>query len=348
MDDKGVVVSRDKAEAYYSDMDAVNLYPIWEVIKDLVPLEPKTPCLPYLWRYKEARNLLTRSSEMIDVVGAERRALVLENPGIRGKCAITQTLYASFQMVLPGEVAASHRHVPTALRFVLEGGGYTAVEGERARMHPGDLVITPNWTWHDHGNDTDDPTIWLDGLDVPLVGALDTCFKEYLGKDEQQLARPDGDSLARYGSNLLPEGLDWGSKSSPIFWYPYERSRTALETMRQTEEWDPCHGLKMRYVNPINGDHVIPSIGCYLQLLPKGMSTSPYRSTDSTVFVAVEGQGKTVVGDRTLEWRANDVFIVPSWHSHHHETHEDAVLFSFSDRPVHEKLGMWREQKGNA
>lgn len=104
----------------------------------------------------------------------------------------------------------------------------------------------------------------------------------------------------------------------------------------------------MRYINPVNGDDVIPSIGCYLQLLPKGMSTSPYRSTDSTVFVAVEGEGKTVVGDKTLEWRHNDVFIVPSWHSHHHETSSDAVLFSFSDRPVHEKLGMWREQKGNA
>jgi hypothetical protein len=72
---------------------------------------------------------------------AERRVLVLENPGLRGASSITRTLYAGLQLILPGEVAPSHRHTQSALRFVLEGkGAYTAVDGERASMHPGD-----NW-----------------------------------------------------------------------------------------------------------------------------------------------------------------------------------------------------------
>ncbi|MGE0733960.1 MAG: gentisate 1,2-dioxygenase [Alphaproteobacteria bacterium] len=349
MDDRGVVVPRPVADAYYQDLDARNLYPIWEVIKDLVPLQPRTPCMAHLWRYADIRPLMMKTREMIDVKGAERRALVLENPGIRGRCAITQTLYASYQMVLPGEVAANHRHVPTALRFVIEGSGaYTAVAGEKAIMRPGDLVITPNWAWHDHGNESDEPIVWLDGLDVPLVATLDTCFKEYADKDSQTLTRPAGDSLARFGQGLVPVDYRAPDLASPVFHFPYDRTREALETMRRTSEWDPYHGLKMRFVNPSNGDHVIPTIGCFMQLLPKGMTTLPYRSTDGTVYVGVEGRGRTFIGETAIEWSAHDVFVVPSWQPHHHVAEDDAVLFSFSDRPVHEKLGMWREQRGNA
>ena len=189
--------------------------------------------------------------------------------------------------------------------------------------------------------------VWLDGLDVPLVAFLEAGFMEALGEDTQPLSRPVGDSLARYGNGLMPVGYERKDLTSPVFNYPYDRTREALETMRRTEEWDSCHGLKLRYVNPVDGGYAMPTLGTFMQLLPKGFSSTPYRSTDGTIFAAVEGTGRTVVGDMTLEWGPRDVFVVPSWMRHHHETEGDAVLFSFSDRPVQEKLGLWREQRGN-
>jgi gentisate 1,2-dioxygenase len=100
-------------------------------------------------------------------------------------------------------------------------------------------------------------------------------------------------------------------------------------------------------VNPISGDYAMPTIATFMQLLPKGFNTTPYRSTDSMVYSPVEGTGRTVIGGQSFEWQPKDVFVVPSWMPHHHEADEDAVLFSFSDRPVQKKLGLWREQRGN-
>jgi gentisate 1,2-dioxygenase len=249
---------------------------------------------------------------------------------------------------MPGEVARAHRHTQSALRFIVEGeGAFTAVDGERTYMHPGDFIITPSWTWHDHGNETDHPVVWLDGLDIPLVTLLDASFMEPGNAEQQMVTRPPGDSLARYGSGLLP--VDWKpqTRTSPVFSYPYDRTREALEAMRRSDEWDPCHGLKLRYVNPASGEHAMPTIGTFMQLLPKGFATAPYRSTDGTVYVCVEGRGETTVGDQTLAWGPRDVLVVPSWARHSHRALEESVLFSFSDRPVQEKLGLWREDRGN-
>ena len=232
---------------------------------------------------------------------------------------------------------------------MLEGSGaYTAVNGERTQMEVGDFVITPSGSWHDHGNASNEPMLWLDGLDIPLIQFLDASFLEHGHDDEQPISRPEGDALARYGANMLPVDQKRGATNSPIFNYPYARSREALEAMRKSQAWDACHGIKMRYVNPTNGDFAMPTIAACLQLLPKGFKSSRYRSTDATVFTAVEGHGRTRVGDKVMEWGPKDVFVVPSWKPVIHETDSDAVIFSFSDRAVQEKLGIWREDRGNA
>jgi gentisate 1,2-dioxygenase len=243
-------------------------------------------------------------------------------------------------------VAPAHRHTQSALRFVLEGSGaYTAVNGEKTIMHEGDFIITPPMAWHDHGNPSDQPIFWLDGLDIPVVSFLDVSFAEHLDQDEQPITRPVGDSDARYGANLLPVDHGGGGGTSPVFNYPYDRTREALERMRRLDEWDPCHGLKTRYTNPITGNHA----------MPKGFATSAYRSTDATVFVPIEGHGRSIISSRTpggedfvVDWGKRDVFIVPSWHKVRHEAAEDSVLFSFSDRPIQQALHLFREDRGNA
>jgi gentisate 1,2-dioxygenase len=302
-----------------------------------------------IWRYDEVRPYLLRSGALISAKEAERRVLILENPALHGKAAATHTLYAGLQLILPGEVAPAHRHSQSALRFVLEGdGAYTAVDGERTYMSPGDFIITPSWTWHDHGNDTERPMVWLDGLDIPLVSFFDASFLEPGNAETQLETRPAGDSLARYGSGLLP--VDWKprSKTSPIFSYPYARTREALEQMKRRQEWDPCHGLKLRYVDPSTGGSAMPTMSTFMQLLPQGFAGAPYRSTDGAVYVCVEGSGETCIGNETLAWGPRDIFVVPSWARHSHRAAAESVLFSFSDRTVQEKLGLWREERGAA
>jgi gentisate 1,2-dioxygenase len=292
---------------------------------------------------------MMEAGSLITAKEAERRVLVLENPGLRGQSRITTDLYAGVQLVLPGEVAPAHRHTQSALRFVLEGGGaHTSVNGERTIMQEGDFIITPPMTWHDHGNESDAPIFWLDGLDIPLVQFLDASFAEQLGEDEQPITRPLGDSDVRFGAGLLPVDHKAQGGTTPVFNYPYNRTRDALERMRRAEAWDPCHGLKMRYSNPVTGGHAMATMGTFIQLLPKGFSTSSYRSTDATVFSPVEGRGRTHIGrDTVVEWGPRDVFVVPSWAPVRHEADEDAVLFSFSDRPVQEALHLFREDRGN-
>jgi len=177
---------------------------------------------------------------------------------------------------------------------------------------------------------------------------LDASFMEQLGADEQPIARPLGDSSARYGANLLPVDQRGGASTSPIFNYPWARTREALAQLAKAGAPDACHGIKMRYTNPVTGDHAMPSIGTFIQLLPKGFKTARYRSTDATVYVAAEGRGRTRVGEEDLAWGRNDIFVVPSWKPVVHEAEEESVLFSFSDRPVQEKIGVWREDRGNA
>jgi gentisate 1,2-dioxygenase len=335
--------------AFYEKIGRQNMTPLWTSLANLVTPEPRSPCRPASWRFADIREAMMEAGSLITAKEAERRVLVLENPGLRGQSKITTDLYAGVQLVLPGEVAPAHRHTQTALRFVLEGeGAHTVVEGEKTIMREGDFVITPPMTWHDHGTESDKPMFWLDGLDIPLVQFLDASFAEHLGEDAQPITRRTGDSTARYGANLLPVDSARQHNVSPIFNYPYARTREALHEMRRQDEWDACLGLKLRYANPQTGGHAMATMGTFIQLLPAGFRTQAYRSTDATIYVPIEGRGRSRIGENfVVEWGPRDVFVVPSWHAVRHEADDEAVLFSFSDRPVQEALGLFREDRGN-
>ena len=282
-------------ESFYAKIDPYNLASLWERVHSSVTTGPNSLAKPAHWNYDDhVRPFLMQAGGLITAKEATRRVLILENPGLRGRASITQSLFAGLQLLLPGEVAPAHRHTQSALRFIIEGkGAYTAVEGERTVMEPGDFVITPNWAWHYHGNETQQPTVWLDGLDTPIIRLLDANFTEMADADQQQLTRPVGDSLARYEANRSP--VDWrpSSRNSPVFVYPYAKSREALVTMEQNSDPDPCHGYKMRFINPASGNAPMPIIGAFMQLLPNTFITAPYRSTDGAIYSVVEGEGET-------------------------------------------------------
>jgi len=333
-------------EEFYERISGHAMAPLWKVMKSVVTKEPVTRCVPHVWHYNDVKSLVLESGSLMTAEEAQRRVLILENPAMRGESRATNTLFAGIQMILPGEVAPVHRHVSSAIRFVLDGeGAYTAVEGEKAFMSPGDFVITANWAPHDHGNPSDKPMLWLDVLDFPAVNFFEASFADYFDEKMQNTSRGDGDSLAFYASGVLPDGTPAELNRSPVVNYTYARTRPILDRLKKAGSIDKSHGARVRYANPINGGPVLPTMGANLSLLPEGFAGAPYRATDGTIFVCVEGAGSTKVEDKVLEWGQNDVFVVPPWKRYSHHPSRESVLFSISDRPAQEALGIWREDR---
>jgi gentisate 1,2-dioxygenase len=190
----------------------------------------------------------------------------------------------------------------------------------------------------------DFPAVFLVRLYIDFVLFFHACVAERYSDESQPVTRPEGDALARYGANLMPLEYVPQSRTTPVFCYPYARSRAALRQLRENGAADDCHGVKMQYVNPASGGYPMPTIAAFIQLLPKGFRGRGYRSTDGTVYTVVEGSGRSRIGGRAFEWGPKDVFVVPSWSTVVHEADDEAVLFSFSDRPVQKLLGLWREE----
>ncbi len=352
---QGTSGNTSKRRAFYDAISAHSMTPLWEVLHALVPPSPATPCHPALWKYADVHPFLMQSGQLITAEEAVRRVLILENPGLRGQSCITQSLYAGLQVIMPGEVAPSHRHTQSALRFVVEGhGAFTAVDGERTRMKPGDFIITPSWTWHDHGHvgevDSDTPVVWLDGLDIPMLRFFDAGFAENGTAKQQAVTKPEGINIHRYGANMLPVRYDAPfGPTSPIFSYPYDRTRETLHQLEAHADIDAWDGTKLRYVNPATGGPPMPTMATFMQRLPAGFDGKPYRQTDGAVFSVVEGVGAVDIsrGEQTwtFEFGPRDHFVIPSWHTAQLRSAQGCVLFSFSDRPVHQALGIHREER---
>jgi gentisate 1,2-dioxygenase len=327
-----------------------DLVPLWDFFKEWFAAEPRPAAIPHLWRYTDVRPVVMEAGAAISAADAERRVLVLENPGLKGRHLATDALYAGLQLILPGEYARTHRHTAAALRFIVEGSDtYTAVAGERCYMRPGDFIVTPSWTWHEHRNEGNEPTIWLDVLDVPLIRFLGAGFSEHYPQQTYPATAPPGDSQLRYGRNLLPVGYRRGAGASPVFAYPFDYAYEALEHLRANSDWDACHAVKMEYIDPTTGGPAIPTISTFLQLLPRGFATAAYRTTASSVVTVVRGRGRVTIGAdtaaRSFDYEPNDIWAVPSWQTVSIAAHDESVLFSASDEAVHRKLGVWREQR---
>ncbi len=349
----GMVESVDRVAeqgrmGFYERANSENLAPLWRVLHGLVTVEPKVTAVPAHYPYRQIRPYLMEACDLIGTEEAERRVMVLENPGLRGQSRITQSLFCGLQILLPGEIAPAHRHAASALRFIVEGkDAYSAIAGEKTMMEVGDFVITPSMTWHDHGSESDAPMVWIDGLDMHIVNLFSASFREnYPGKVHPS-DKPEGATMAEVGLNMVPEGYSHDSMTSPIFNYPYRRTRDALDRLARFRAPDACHGYRLNYTNPLTGGTAMPTLSTAMRLFPKGFVSEPYRSTAGTVFNVVEGAGRVWIGDQHYDFSEKDIFVVPSWCRLVFEATEDSVLFSYSDQIVQEKLDFFREQRGN-
>ena len=330
----------EEMELLLQEVRSRNAMPLWEVNAQ----RGRPTVQPFMWRYADYRDLLYRAADIVPMELAERRVFVFSNPGI-DKHAATSTLYANLQIIKPGEIAPSHRHSPSALRLVIEGqGAYTAVNGEKSYMDPGDFVTTPSWTWHDHGNEGDVPMVWLDGLDVPLVQTMDANFYEQYPDRAHPVTKPDDMSMRLYGGNLTPTWESRDAPNSPILNYKFERTYEALKALVADTDGSPFDGICVEFTNPLNGGPAMATIACFATLLRPGQHTQAHRHVGGTIYHVIQGTGSSIIAGERFDWGPKDTFVVPSWYFHEHIADEEAVLFSYNDSPVLQALSLYREE----
>src|SRR5262245_54795400 len=219
-----IVAAEEDLQAFYRELDTYNLAALWRQGEGAAAPKPKA--VPFVWHWRDVRLQAMRAAELVGTEQAERRVLLLANPGLPFRSA-TNTVSANIQVVMPGEIARAHRHTAAALRLIIASdGGYPGVNGQRIPMLPGDLVLTPNWTWHDHANDTDSPMIWLDGLDSPLIRMLECGFREEFEAESQPVGGGADPSFARYGAGGLRPAWESAPTASysPLWHYPYTQA----------------------------------------------------------------------------------------------------------------------------
>ncbi len=309
--------SLDTLESLYAAFDRLSMEGGWHRRSPALWREPRKNFLPHRWRYADVKPILRAAGELVDHRMAERRNLTMTNPVEGNGYATVRTLVAAYQLIKPGETAMAHRHTPSALRIILEGHGtHTVVNGTRVEMRPGDVLLTPNGSWHSHACTGQEDCWWVDILDVPLVHLLESMFYE---------PHPEG---------LEPNVVD--ADSVPIA-FRWEDSVAALE---QADA--PAHGMAEREIEL--GSPAMRSVALHVQRLSPGFVSATSRTTANAIFTVVRGSGRTIIDGETLDWRTGDVIAVPAWRPYRHEADEQSFLVRASDEPVMRAFDLLRSQ----
>lgn len=314
---------------------------------------PKPAGIPFIWHWESVHRALLEACEVMPESLTARRNISFANPGLGARVGTSHTIVAGIQMVMPGEVAWAHRHSLGAVRFGIEGTEklYSVVDGEALAMLPNDLVLTPNWTWHDHHNESGAVAIWLDVLDVPLVaGSLNQTFYEPLGETTQPRRAQRGAYVSERAKLVRPTWERRPQQNFP-FRYAWSEIEPLLHAYADAGQADLYDGVILEYVNPMTGGPTLPTMSCRIQLLAPGLETQPHRHTSSAFYFVVRGSGSTTVDGQTLAWSERDSFVVPNWSRHHHvnrSTDREALLFCVTDEPVLAALGLLRHDPDDA
>ncbi len=320
-------MAQSTMETFNEKLHQAGLRGYWEMRRE-------APAQPRIIKWSTIRPLLLEAGEVLGLEEAFRRNI------------------SGYQIVMPGESAAAHRHTASAMRFVVQGDGkaYTTTNGEQMFMEPGDLLVQPGWGWHDHNNSGDEPVIWIDMLDSSLVHLLDVEFREDWPDGAQQPVTLQEGSYSQFYGSVRPARTIGAKDTSPPVTYKFRDTMAALKRMAAEEEFDPYDGVLLEYANPVTGGHTLPTMAARIQMLRPGESTRPHRHTGSVRYYVVQGEGTSTVDseDATeVAWEPHDSFWIPSWRWHRHtnrSTTQPAILFTISDMPIAETFGMYREE----
>ena len=319
---------------------------LWNVDHAERPSDPKTRVKAHLWKWHDVYDSLVQAKDKISAarVAAERRVIRLVNPGLAETEMTSHTILLSFQLIQPGEVAPAHRHTMSAFRFILQGrGAYTNVDGQKMVMEDGDLILTPHGCWHEHAHEGDENMVWIDGLDVPFVQALNQIsFDPYKGRLP---VTESIDAATLYGTTRPVGGA---VSTPPLLHYHWRDTYPSLQRLAKTPG-NPHDGATLEFVNPATGGPTLPTMSCRVQMLRPGEKTQSHRHTSTCIYHAFRGAGTTVINGEKFYWQKGDTFVVPLWQLHAHENiaDDEAVLFSLTDRPVMDALQLYREETVN-
>ena len=328
--------TRDRIEAFNQKLKDQGIFAYWMRQRD--PDEGRGREEPTLRRWKETLPILLEAGEVVPIGAGEGETF--------------RRNLAGFQVVMPGEAAPAHRHTASAMRFVVYGNGqaYTTSNGEQMFMEPGDFLVQPNWSWHDHRNDSDEPVIWIDTLDSSLVNFLQASFHDdWVEGDAQPVTHPEGYHGRLYGL-VRPPSLTGGGSPVPMT-YKWRDTLPALEELAAAGEHDPHEGVILEYTNPATGGHTLPTVSARIQMLRPGETTQAHRHTSKTKYSVVRGHGVTTVDltdPRELDCEEKDTFTIPVWRWHQHRNAsktEPALLWSVCDSPIYEAFGLYREER---
>lgn len=313
---------------------------------------------PHLWRWADIEPYLHRIAELAPLEFTDRQQFLLTNPGLGGALRVTNTIRVAVSIYKPGDRAVTHLHTPNASRTILSAaGGYTTIEGERCAAGRGDLILTPNGTWHGHGNDDSEPVIWMDVLDWPLLEHLDCIWisERAPGRLTNRPEPAPALSQRLYGTGgMVPRfptrAAELGAGTNPMFHFNGPDIRRTLDGLAG-EEGSPYEGIILEFVNPETAATATATFNYRAQLLRPAEETNEYRHTANTLYTVMAGSGVTEVAGRRLEWGENDIFVIPNhlWRRHiNADRDKPAVLYSVTDAPVLRAIGQYREQGRDA
>ena len=319
---------------------------LWNLDHAERPADPKTRVKAYLWKWHDVYDSLLQARQKITITSGsvERRVIRLVNPGLAETELTSHTMLLSFQLIQPGEVAPAHRHSMTAIRFILQGkGAYTNVNGQKMVMEDGDLILTPQGSWHEHAHEGNENMVWIDGLDVPFIQALQVIsFEPY---KQGRLQVQEGIDPQVYYGMARPFG-DGAEAHAPMLHYRWRDTYPTLQRLAKGSG-NAYDGAALEYVNPTTGGPTLPTMSCRIQMLRPGEHTKTHRHTGTSIYHAFRGSGITTINGETFHWEKGDSFVVPLWSWHEHanaSSNEEALLFSMHDEPILKAFGLYREE----
>lgn len=330
--------------ALIADLDKVNFQPLWDRFQTITPVKPAAKDGAFHWKWSEIQPLTVRAGQEVAMEDAERRAVIMCHPAFGGTIKTTSNMLSAFTVLQPGDKAPPHRHTASAIRFATRcPGAVTIVNGRRCEMHEGDLVLTPPMCWHGHINEGDEQTVWFDAANIPMICEQDVSFFEPGSRDANDFWQVDpGEETSWEGAGLQSVNAEKNAEHSPKYRYPGEVTRKTLDGLRT----DADGSKTLRYVNPVTGGPVMPTLDCYATRLGADLPTQPVRTTYNQICLVVKGEGRSTIGEQTIHWTKHDTFTIPHWAwASHTALHGDADLFVFTDKSMIENLGLLRVER---
>jgi gentisate 1,2-dioxygenase len=333
----------DLPQDYRDELKSLNLVPLWPSLRGVLPPQvPTRQTQPTYWAYKTLRPLLLKAGELTPIEKAERRVLVLANPGHGlDKMQASAAIYLGMQLLLPGEWAPSHRHTPNAVRMIVEGeGATTTVDGEKCPMSRGDLILTPTGLWHEHGHDGTEPVVWLDVLDLPLVYYMEA---SYHINGQRQAVVPGRSDRQYTRAGVMPTYVfERSKKAYPMLRYAWSDAKAALESLAAD---DPSlEQVQVTYTNPETGGDAENILGFYALMLRPGQTLRLPARSPAQVFHVIEGQMQAQIVNSTFTLVEADTCCAPGYEAvtlRNLKTDSPTFVFVADESPLHRKLGVY-------